>query len=272
MSDDTNGQSVDGTVVASTEATQTTEPGTEGQVDATQTTQTGTDEEESFFDPSSIKGTPLESAYKQMQRAWTQKTTEQKRLLEASQEKLSAYDSFMADPVSSIKALAQQYGLELGSKKDGQWEPESWDEVIGKVREETREKIFNDLDPVIKEVQQIKRNSIEKSLDEYCQTSGLPDWRLHEDKMKKVLSDHPTLVKDPILLYEMALPRNVRESKAMQAAMKKLEEKTRGSQVSPGSNTNKIGARTPEKGMSFEQAVEYARARLAEQGLHAPRQ
>jgi hypothetical protein len=271
MADEATGQPIEGT------AQQTTEEGTEGQVASEQTAGDGTVAEDSFFDPSTIKGTPLENAYKEMQRAWTQKTTERNQFLEAHKQKVEAYDNFMSDPVSSLKQMASQYGLTMAEAKavqDAQtngWEPQTWDDVLKKARDEATDKVLNDLQPIINQVQQIKRDSIEKSLDSHCQENGLPDWRLHEDQMKKVLADHPSMVRDPILLYEMSLPRNVKDARAMQAAMKKMEAKTKGAQVSAGSNTNKTGSTAPDKGMSFSDAVKYAKAKLAENGVHEPR-
>ena len=280
MADETTGQSVEGTATGTSgSTTQTTDTGTEGQVASGQTAGDGTVAEDSFFDPSTIKGTPLENAYKEMQRAWTQKTTERNQFLEAHRQKVEAYDNFMSDPVSNLKTMASQYGLTMAEAKavqdaqktNNDWEPQTWDDVLKKARDGATDKVLNDLQPIITQMQQIKRDSIEKSLDSHCSENGLPDWRLHEDQMKTVLADHPTMVRDPILLYEMSLPRNVKDARAMQAALKKMEAKTKGSQVSAGSNTNKTGSTAPEKGLSFSDAVKFAKAKLAETGVHEPR-
>lgn len=260
---DTAGQPSEGT------PQETTGAGTEAQVAGAQTTASGTvaDQEESFFDPSQIPE-ELKPAYKQMQRAFTEKTT----ALKSHKAKIDAYDQFLADPTGTIKALAQQYGLTLAEAKQvaaeantQSWEPKSWDDVLAKTRQEAEQGVLQRLQPIISEVQATKKQSIERMLDESC-----PDWRVYEDKMKETLNKHPTLVEDPVTLYELSLPKEVRQSRATQEALKKLEKKAKGASVSSGSNTNKTATVQSTGRVSFDEAVALAKAKLAEEGVRGP--
>lgn len=269
MTDQTNGQPAAGTET-------TTPPGTTGDVTQQQTTgNTGTaNAEETFFDPRSIEGKPeLVSAYKEMQRAFTEKTS----AIASQREKIDAYDKFAQNPLDTIKALASQYGLTIqqaaavaasaGTTEAQQFQPNNWDDVFNRAKEITKQAVLKDLQPVFNEIRETKKTIIEKQLDESC-----PDWKVYEDQMKDTLSKHPSLVQDPVLLYEMSLPKNVREARAYQQALKKLEGKTRGAQVSAGSNTNKSAPNGSNGKMTFAESVQFAKAKLAEQGIHEPRQ
>jgi hypothetical protein len=260
---ETNGQPSAGT------PTETTQAGTEGGTNATETTLVGTqDAEETFFDPESIKGTPLEAPYKQMQRAFTEKTT----AVKSQKQKIDAFDSFMSNPIVSIRQMASQYGLtiaeatKVAEQAQQEFQPNSWDEVISKSKDEATKELMDKLQPVFSELKEIKKQSIEKTLDEKC-----PDWRLHEDKMTENLHKHPSLVSDPEMLYRLSVPAEVLQARATKEAIKKFETKAKGAQVSSGSNTNKSGNFTPSGPMSFNEAVQVAKAKLAEQGMQEPR-
>lgn len=253
---ETEGQSTSGP-----ETTTATE--TQGENQSTETTQQGT-QEETFFDPASIKGKPeLEAAYKQMQKAWTEKTTS----LSKDKDKVKAYNDFVSNPIPVLKQLAQQYGLTLAeaqqvaNQAQQAFEPKSWDDVFSRAKEETKKEVMKDLAPFFSEVKEVKKQSIEKQLDENC-----PDWRIYEDKMMQTLQDHPSLVKDPVKLYRMSVPDEVWESRATQAAMKKLQDKAKSSKMSSGSNTNKSGNFVPKGPRTFAESVAIAKAQLAERG------
>ncbi len=259
---ETNGQPSEGT------PTGTTEAGTEGGTTTTETTQQGTQEtEETFFDPESIKGKPeLESAYKQMQRAFTEKTG----VVKSQRQKIEAYDQFLANPKAVLQQLANQYGLTLAEAKqvaENQqiFEPKTWDDVFSKAEERAEKRVLDKLQPFFSEVKEVKKANIEKQLDEKC-----PDWRLHEDKMRENLAAHPSLAKDPVMLYRLSIPEEQLQARATKEALKKLEGKAKGASVSSGSNTNKSGNSLPKAG-SFQEAVDIAKAQLAERGLHEPR-
>src|SRR3990172_2685843 len=259
----------EGESTAGTEATQTTGAETQGTVSTDQTTVSGTEAEETFFDPKSIQGKPeLESAYKEMQRAWTKKTTEYKQKGKEHETKAQAYDAFMADPVPQIKMLAQQYGLNISNEQaqqmaeqTGNGEPKNWDDVY-KMAEQ---RVLQRLSPVLSDYQNQRKQHIEKMLDDNC-----PDWRQYEDDMQKNLAEHPSLVKDPVKLYQISVPEKVWQSTATQDAMRKLQNKAESAQVSGGSTTNKTATNKPTGKLSFNEAVEYAKRTLQSQGMKPP--
>lgn len=247
----------------------TTQDGTEGGTTNVETTgNNGTQTaEETFFDPESIKGKPeLEAAYKQMQRAFTEKTG----VVKSQRQKIDAYDQFMSNPKAVLQQLANQYGLTLAEAKqvvEGQqtYEPKTWEDVFSKAEERAEQRVLDKLQPFFSEVKEVKKANIEKLLDEKC-----PDWRLHEDKMSETLQAHPSLVNDPVSLYRLSIPEEVLLSRATKEALKKIESKSKGASVSPGSNTNKSGNYAPNGPLSFQEAVVAAKARLTEQGIRGP--
>jgi DNA polymerase III alpha subunit (gram-positive type) len=208
--------------------------------------------EESFFDYNEIKGNPqLEAAYKQMQAAFTQK----QQGLSGGADKIAAYDRFMQNPVSEIQALAQQYGLQIQGAQDQQqqqFDPKSWDDVM----QHMRQQVIQDLQPMISEVQSVKKQNIETHFD-----NNFPDWRQYEDDMKRNLQAHPSLAGDPDMLYRMSVPQKVWESRATQAAMKKLSAQSSSAQVSGGGTTNRQ-PKSIEKARSFNEAFEMAKQQM----------
>ena len=254
-----DGQAGAGTQTTPT-GTQTTQAATGSETTGTQTTPQGTAAEETFFDPESIKGKPeLEAAYKQMQGAFSKKTA----ALKASTQKIEAYDSFMSDPVKSVQQVAAQYGYSL-TKAEAQQvvgevtdEPKSWKDVYARAKQE----VLQDIMPFLNQVTETRKSQLEKTLDDNC-----PDWRVYEDKMKANISQHPTLVNDPVMLYRLSVPPEVLEGRAAQAALKKLQDKANSSQLSGGSSTNQQASSKPKGKLTFDQAVQYAKAELAAQG------
>ena len=259
----------EGESLPGTQETETTVAETQGSVSTDQKTDSGTEAEETFFDPSSIKGKPeLEAAYKDMQRAWTKKTTDGKLKVKEYETKAQAYDAFMANPVPQIKMLAQQYGLNITdaqaqqvAEQVGNGEPQNWDDVY-KVAEQ---RVLQKLGPVLNDYQQTRKQNIEKQLDDNC-----PDWRQYEDEMQGNLQKHPSLVSDPVKLYQISVPEKVWQSRATQEAMRKLQSKAESAQVSGGSTTNKTQSNKPAGKMSFNEAVEYAKRTLQAQGMKPP--
>jgi len=261
----------------------TTQEGTAGQsgVAETQgTTSDGTQQsgEETFFDPRSIQDKPeLMSAYKQMQRAFTEKT----KAIKESKQKIDAYDAFYKDPLGQIQQLASQMGYQLtraqaqqvqnqaqqnqqGQQTSGEWEPQSWDEVLQKATEQAYQKIQQDLSPVFNQVKELRESNLERFMDD-----NFADWRIYEDEMMGNLKQHPSLVNDPTALYRMSVPPEVLESRATQAALKKLQTKAQGSRTSEGSTTKQHGL-VPDDIDTFDKAVEYAKKSLAAQGITKP--
>lgn len=226
-----------------------------------QTTGNGPDAgAESFFDPSSIQDKPeLLAAYKQMQASYTKRMQQ----YAAHKSKVEAYDKFASDPVGTVKALAAQYGLNLVPSAQDQpkdWNPQSWDDVM----KEAESRVLKKMEPVYGELRNLKKQSIESQLD-----SKFPDWRTYEPEMMDALNQHPSLVSDPEKLYRIAVPQDVWEAQATAKAMKKLKGATESGQLA-GGTTAKPTTQQPSGPMTFEQAAELARKRVASMGLSRP--
>lgn len=213
-------------------------------------------EELTFFDPASIQGKPeLETAYKQMQRAFVEKT----QSIAGERRKVEAYNAFEADPIGTIKALAQQYGVQLQAQPQQQTPQEfgSWDDVMAEATNRAKTEIMKDLSPLLGKVQSLQQQNIESYLDNHH-----PDWRTYEDSMMELIQKHPTLAKDPSMVYEMALPPQVRQARATQAALAKINAGSGAAQVSGGSTTNKQVSNKPNGPMSFADAYAFAKQQL----------
>ena len=230
----------------------------------------GSTGEDSFFDPKDIQDKPeLVAAYKQMQRAFTKKM----QGIKDRAGKADAYDAFNRDPIGNMQAMAQRLGytltraeaaqqLQQQQTPAGPWEPKSWDEVLVRAKDLAKQEVLRELSPVFGEVQNIKRASIEKQLNDID-----PTWHEFEDSMKDNLRQHPTLAKDPAMLYRLSVPPEVLESRAVQAALKKMDQKARSAKMAGASTTTKQGpASMPDRPVTFAEAVEIAKARLAEDG------
>ena len=243
-----------------------------GQPDGNGTTAKGTQEDHTFFDPASLDPA-LMPAYKNMQAAFT------RRMQDAAKHKhkIEAYDSFEKDPVGTMQTIAQRMGYSLTRAQaaqqlreqqqgDESWQPQSWEEVLTRAKDMARQEFMQEMSPVVNEVKNLRKSNLESFLD-----SNAPDWREHEDAMMENLKAHPTLVKDPVKLYRLSVPPEVLEGRAMQKALKKMEEKAKGTQVGGASTTTKKAPHgLPDKALSFDEAVKFAKAKLAEEGLHEP--
>lgn len=224
-------------------------------------------EEETFFDPKTVPPELL-PAYKQMQKAFSKKT----QTIAQQRQKLEAYDAFMTDPTTNLKNLAAQYGLQITpaqaqaavnqAAQEGNWEPQSWDEVFTKVEEKLMAKLQGQLKPVFDNVQQQTAQNIEKQLDTI---DG--NWKLYEDDMMATLKAHPSLVGDVAKLYRLSVPEEVLTSRAVQTALKKLEEKTKGAQIHGEKGSVKT-APVLKKAASFAEAVEQARENGKKEGWY----
>ena len=223
-------------------------------------------ETQSFTDPNEIPES-LQPIYKQMQGDYTRKTQE----LAAQRKKVEAYDAFMQNPQASIQQMAQQYGITLQQAAEAKAEaqefnPQSWDDVVGHVRKQVEQDLMSQIqkqyEPVVNEVRNWKKNQIEQKLD-----AEFPQWREYEDQMSQVLQQHPSLVGDPSMLLRAVVPREVVESQATKRALEKLKAKAEGAKVSSGSQTNRQKSNMPSGPVSFQDAVEFAKRQLAEQGI-----
>lgn len=253
----TTGQAV---TADSTGTTAAAPQGSEGQSAArAQTTSTGPESgTESFFDPKSIEDKPeLLSAYKQMQASYTKKSQKFKDL----QKKIDAFEAYERDPQGTVKQLAAQYGYNLvqrdpkGEQDDN---PKTWADVYAKAKKE----VLKELEPMLGQVRELKQQNVEQYLD-----NKFTDWRTYEDDMLGLLQKHPSLATDPDKLYRLAVPEEVWEARATKAAMAKLKNTSDNGAISGASTTSKQTANEPTGPLTFQQAVEVAKARLGKQGI-----
>lgn len=178
-------------------------------------------------------------------------------------QKIEAFDAFNADPVATIKQMAQQYGVSLGDSPtpdgEGEFDPQNWGDVFAKVKDV----IMKDLSPVLNEVQNIKRTSIEKQLLELD-----PGYKQYEDKMLANIKEYPNLVNNPAALYRLSVPQEVLESRATQAALAKMQKKVDSGRVSGNTATTKTTTSgLPDKALTFQEAVSAAKKKLKDEGL-----
>lgn len=214
--------------------------------------------EESFFDPASIQDKPeLLAAYKQMQGSYTKAMQKSKEHLPM----VDAYRQFQADPVGTMQRLAQQYGqrvIPIGEEQPKDFNPTSWDDV--------KQHFFNEfkkeMAPVFNEVRDLKKQNVETYLDGH-----FPDWREYEGQMMETLQANPTLVKDPEKLYRASVPEHVLEARYTAKAMQKIKATSANAQVSGGTTTTRPTQQVPAGPLSFNQAVEAAKAKLAQRGI-----
>lgn len=221
--------------------------------------------EENFFDPESIRGKPeLESAYKQMRNAFTKKM----QGLSKDRDKVAAYDAFQSDPIAAMQKFAKQHGYSLTRAEAAQaandaghgldnWQPQTWNEVMLKARENVMGEVKQLIAPLIQNIQKVTTHTIEQQLTEID-----PGWQVYEDEMRTNITAHPSLVNDIPKLYRLSVPEEVLTSRAVQQALKKLEDKAKGSQPHGGQHSAR-STPAPKQAKSFQEAVDLARSQLA---------
>jgi len=268
--DGTQGQADEGP--QGTEITPQAPGGTEGQSvagdSAGTTDDAGTQQaaEDTFFDPRDIADDPkLMAAYKNMQRSYGEK-------MEAIKADRQVIDAFRSDPLGTLQQYAKQYGLTVSPAQQQQQadsqngtapaqDPQTWDEVYKTAEERAYNRVQTEIMPVL---QQVFKHVTEQRLDDVA-----PDWREHEDRMQELVAKHPSLANDPETLYELSLPKEVRESRATQAAMRKLQDKVKSATTS-GVSTKKPTAGSGPQAKSIREAFEQAQRDLADQGVIPP--
>lgn len=236
-----------------------------------------TPHEDTIFDPREfaerVKALPAEvqaqaiALQKQLQGAYTKKT----QALASDRQKIEAFDHFLTDPHGALDRFAKQYGYEL--RRPGQqqsqeppqdWEPQNWNDVIARTRQEAEQAILQRLRPLVEQVRNQRKTVIEQQLSEID-----PGWQQYEDKMRDNLQRHPTLAADPAMLYQLSVPKDVLEARYTQAALRKFEQKAKSAQVSSPSKTTKQQPSMP-KVASFQDAVNQAKAALNPDGTIKP--
>lgn len=265
MTDETTAAQTEVSTVTAPDTASTTESSTPAQVAAQ-------DEPRQFYDPKDVP-VDLQDTYRRMQGSYTKKMQEISTSAKEHKAKVEAYDNFMRDPVGSMQNLAAQQGYRLtkaeaaqvAKEVQSQFQPQTWDEVITRAKTEAKQEFLAAMQPFINEIKSTKRSQIESALD-----SEYPEWRAHEDDMVKLISQHPTLASDPAMLVRLAIPKEVMESKATQAALKKLRDKTEANRSTSGSTTTKMATDTkPGVFKDINEAVAFAKERLRRDGQHA---
>lgn len=198
----------------------------------------------------------------------TQKVAEVRKMADA-------YQQFLRDPHGTLQQVAQQLGYRLnplngnGNQQQQQsasdldnFEPQTWGDVMAKLKQsvmdELSPKLNEQVSPFINEVQSIKQREFENQL-----SSIDPMWHQYQDDIMQNLQQYPSLMGDPKKLYMMSVPTKVFESRMTQNAINKVKKSTSSNSPFSGSKTTKRpGTTSPNKLMSFQEAVEYAKAQL----------
>ncbi|MDI6741629.1 MAG: hypothetical protein QMD11_02730 [Smithella sp.] len=250
--------------------------GQEGQAgasaeDDSATTATKAAAEDVFFDPKDLPA-ELQPQWKRMQASFTKKM----QSISQHRGKIDAYDAFERDPVGTMQQIAGRMGFQLtraeaaaaaakaaqAGEASTDWQPQNWQEVIDKIGGQIMEKVQQSLAPVFQGVQKATAHNIEKELDAVD-----ANWRMYEDEMRTALRDHPSLVNDVSKLYRLSVPEEVLSSRAVQAALKKLEDKGKAASVHGGSTTQRTQSAI-KPANSFEEAVEQAREKGKKAGWY----
>jgi len=257
-----------------TEPTGTTDAapaGDEGQsISPDRTTASGPDQGaqgESFFDPKSIEHDPnLVAAYKGMQGTFSKKMDG----IRDNQQKIDAYNQYIADPMGTVRQIAAQNGMTLVNGQPEQtggeeFSPQSWADVVSHVTDQVRAEMTQQYEPLVGEVKNLKQQNIEQYLD-----NKYSDWKTYESEMIGVLQAHPSMAHDPDKLYQMSLPPEVLEARATERALKKLKGSTDAAMVPGTKRATQTTSDRPTGSLSFDDAVKFAKGQLASQGITGP--
>jgi hypothetical protein len=212
----------------------------------------------------------IDAFKKNLQSDYSKKTL----AIKTQKDKLAMVDAFQRDPVKFTKDLARRMGLQVVNQNEqnqsqsefDNWEPQTWKEVVQKISSEIQKGQQGRRDPLEEEVIALKKTNIEQFLDK-----NVPDWRDYEDHMIENIKQHPSLVNDPIKLYRLSVPEEVLETKAYKKAIEKMQDKVKSAQVGGASKTNKESQEEGfNKARTFEEAVEFARKKIAKDGIRPP--
>lgn len=225
----------------------------------------------------------LEPYYKAMQADYTRKTQTLAKQRKAEEQKIQAYNEFMANPVDNLKRMAQQYGMTLTTAQaqavvDQQqqqqrqglspdWSPNTWEEVFNKAGEyispmmqgklqELEQRHQQELADLRATVGEYRQERVSKQLAEID-----PEWHQYEPQMRELLEEIPGLAGNISALYRAAVPLEVIQSRANQAALKKYEAKTQAAKVE-SSGHSKSSSPAPKGPMTFEEAFQAAKREL----------
>lgn len=201
----------------------------------------------------------VQPIYKNLQADYTKKMQE----IAQQQEKIKGYDVFMQNPVAEIKRLANVYGLSIAEatqivqeQQQKDWNPETWDDVYSRFEQNVLQKVAQQFQPVVQNVQTQTQERILQKLN-----SIDPNWKSYETKMMDNLQKHPTLVNDIDTLYRISVPAEVLKGQTAKQVVNQINNKAKQAQITGASTTNTSVAETPVN--SFDDAVRAAKAMLS---------
>jgi hypothetical protein len=119
---------------------------------------------------------------------------------------------------------------------------------------------MRELAPVFGSVQEMQARTVEAELAKID-----PQWRDFEPQMMSLLQEVPGLAKFPQRLYRLAVPPEVQEAKAMQAALAKLEGKGKHAAVAVKQGVSRSKP-SPAKPKNFEEAWALAANQINQEG------
>lgn len=250
---------------------------------AAATTPAPAESESTFFDYERIKDNPdLVAAHKDMQAAFTKKM----QGVSGQEQAIAAYQAFQTDPHGTLSKIATQLGYNINpiasagatpaapeGGGNGQvdlenFNPQNWNEVVQTIGQQLTANVLQQVnqkfEPYLNSLNEVRKSTLETMLDQNC-----PDWRTYEDPMMENLKKHSSLVNDPEMLYRMSVPHEVLESRATQKALAKLKTAAE-TQPTGGSTTTRQAPLQPSGAKGFSQAVDFAKASLAQQGITGP--
>lgn len=221
--------------------------------------------EDTFFDASKVIGTPIEPAYREMQRAFTEKTTAIADVRKAADAYNNLMSQFNSNPTETLRLIANQAGVDLSQMGAPAGEASlvsADDPYVTELKQQIRAELITEFQPILSQVQKLQTQSIESELSKIDE-----NWRIHEDAMTANLGKHKSLVHDPAALYRLSVPQSVLNARATQAAIDKFQQQ--GNQ--PAGVTLKqnpaVVSDEPPQNASFAESVTWAKEQLAKQGI-----
>lgn len=228
------------------------------------------------------KQAELEPYYKALQADYTRKMQRIANRDKTEQQKIQTYDQFMSNPVENIKRMASQYGLTLTTAQaqavaDQQqqqsrgvspdWMPNTWDEVLNKAGEYVSPLIEQKLQ-MMEERHQQELAELRATVGEYRQDKVSkqlaeidPEWHQYEPEMRQLLDEIPGLAKNISALYRAAVPMEVIQARANQAALSKYEKKAQAAKIE-GSGQSRSSSPAMKQNPTFDQAFQAAKESL----------
>lgn len=214
--------------------------------------------------------TAIESAHKNMLADYTRKTQAVASERKQYEQLKGIVDAYNRDPVAFLTNLAQQQGYALTpaqaaqvaaqqqAQAQGDWQPSTWDEVLAKATEAAEAKLAAKYAPI----EQMYRQNTAKDIETRLNAID-PEWKTYESQMEATLQKHPSLSGDLEALYELSVPKAVREARATQAAIAKMRNAARLNTAETKS-TKTNAAPAPTGKISLEES--FARAMAAARG------